>query len=424
MLASGELARSFALGFAFDLAAAAYALAPLVLWLALAPDRLARTLAYRRPLLRRVRAALLRTAASRRRGMAVLGRIRRALQLHRRRLPALHPRGPRQHLGELPGRPRALGALALLAAALTALAARGCGARPPRRSPGARRSRCVAPGRWRCRRHHCARRQRPEEPFDDDAANELAGNGLYEFFAANRRNELSFERTTRRCRCPRRSRWCARALAAQSVDGRRAHERVRRAPERQLNVVLVSVESLGAEFLGAYGDPRGLTPNLDRLARESLCSRSVYATGNRTVRGLEALSLALPPTPGHSIVRRPNNGVLFSLGSVFEDKGYGGALRLRRLRLLRQHERVLRRQRLPRRSTAATSRGADRVREHLGRGRRASVRPGARRDRPRAGGAAAAAVLRARDDDEQPPPVHVSRRAASTSRRAPAATAR
>jgi phosphoglycerol transferase MdoB-like AlkP superfamily enzyme len=85
----------------------------------------------------------------------------------------------------------------------------------------------------------------------------------------------------------------------------------------------VSVESLGAEFLGAYGDPRGLTPNLDRLARESLWFSRVYATGNRTVRGLEALALALPPTPGQSIVRRPHNETLFSLGSVFEDKGYG-----------------------------------------------------------------------------------------------------
>jgi len=86
--------------------------------------------------------------------------------------------------------------------------------------------------------------------------------------------------------------------------------------------VLISVESLGAEFLGAYGDTRGLTPNLDRLARESLWFSKVYAAGNRTVRGLEALSLALPPTPGQSIVRRPNNEDLFSLGSVLEDKDY------------------------------------------------------------------------------------------------------
>ena len=38
------------------------------------------------------------------------------------------------------------------------------------------------------------------------------------------------------------------------------------------------------------------------------------------MRGLEALSLALPPTPGQSIVRRPKNENLFSIGSVFADK--------------------------------------------------------------------------------------------------------
>ena len=46
-LGAADLARSFAYGFAFDTVAAAYAVTPLVLWLALAPGRLARTRAYR-----------------------------------------------------------------------------------------------------------------------------------------------------------------------------------------------------------------------------------------------------------------------------------------------------------------------------------------------------------------------------------------
>jgi phosphoglycerol transferase MdoB-like AlkP superfamily enzyme len=112
-----------------------------------------------------------------------------------------------------------------------------------------------------------------------------------------------------------------RALGAQG-EGVERHV-VSGAPEKRLNVVLVSIESLGAEFLASYGNSKGLTPNLDRLARDSLWFSNVYATGNRTVRGLEALSLALPPTPGQSIVRRPHNEALFSFGSVFEDKGYG-----------------------------------------------------------------------------------------------------
>jgi phosphoglycerol transferase MdoB-like AlkP superfamily enzyme len=49
---------------------------------------------------------------------------------------------------------------------------------------------------------------------------------------------------------------------------------------------------------------------------------NVFATGNRTVRGLEALSLSIPPTPGQSIVKRPGNQHLATLGAVFEDAGY------------------------------------------------------------------------------------------------------
>jgi len=160
-----------------------------------------------------------------------------------------------------------------------------------------------------------------------DTANELAGDGLYEFFSALRRNELSFERYYPTLPLPD-----AMATVRDSFPGTqwvdaegRSTERLvpGRGGERRLNVILVSVESLGAEFLGAYGDRRGLTPNLDHLATESLWFSRVYATGNRTVRGLEALSLSLPPTPGQSIVRRPHNERLFSLGGVFEDKGYG-----------------------------------------------------------------------------------------------------
>ena len=153
-----------------------------------------------------------------------------------------------------------------------------------------------------------------------DAANELAGNGLYEWFAANYRNELRYDRHYATIPIEE-----AMALVRESLGahGAGVERHVRpQGPERRLNVVLISVESLGAEFLGSYGNAHALTPNLDRLAQQSLWFSRVYATGNRTVRGLEALSLALPPTPGQSIVRRPNNDTLFSLGSVFEDKGY------------------------------------------------------------------------------------------------------
>jgi phosphoglycerol transferase MdoB-like AlkP superfamily enzyme len=80
-------------------------------------------------------------------------------------------------------------------------------------------------------------------------------------------------------------------------------------------VVLILVESLSARFLGAFGNPDGLTPNLDRLAHEGMLFTDLRATGTRTVRGLEAVSLSVPPTPGYSIVKRQQRS-LFSLGTV------------------------------------------------------------------------------------------------------------
>ena len=40
------------------------------------------------------------------------------------------------------------------------------------------------------------------------------------------------------------------------------------------------------------------------------------------MRGLEALTLGIPPTAGSAVVRRPNNSGLFSLASVLNRKGY------------------------------------------------------------------------------------------------------
>jgi phosphoglycerol transferase MdoB-like AlkP superfamily enzyme len=71
-----------------------------------------------------------------------------------------------------------------------------------------------------------------------------------------------------------------------------------------------------------FGNTQGITPRLDALAARGLLLTNLYATGTRTVRGLEALALAVPPTPGQSIVKRPNNDHLFSLGAVFKSKGY------------------------------------------------------------------------------------------------------
>ena len=63
-------------------------------------------------------------------------------------------------------------------------------------------------------------------------------------------------------------------------------------------------------------------PVLDSLYKLGLAFDRVYATGNRTVRGLEAVTLSLPPCPGQSIIKRPNNAGMHSTGALLREKGY------------------------------------------------------------------------------------------------------
>ncbi|MCS3867312.1 glucan phosphoethanolaminetransferase (alkaline phosphatase superfamily) [Chryseobacterium ginsenosidimutans] len=52
-------------------------------------------------------------------------------------------------------------------------------------------------------------------------------------------------------------------------------------PELKKNVVLISIESLSADFLEHYGNTQKITPFLDSLADRSLMFTDLYATGNR-----------------------------------------------------------------------------------------------------------------------------------------------
>lgn len=159
-------------------------------------------------------------------------------------------------------------------------------------------------------------------------ANELAGNGMYELFAAYRNNELDYNQFYTKLDEQQASseiRSLVKTPESRFVGNQRfsiERDVIHTGPELRKNIVLISVESLSADFLGSFGNTQGITPFLDSLADQSLLFTNLYATGTRTVRGLEALSICTPPTPGQSIVRRPHNEGLFSMGSVLRKKGY------------------------------------------------------------------------------------------------------
>jgi phosphoglycerol transferase MdoB-like AlkP superfamily enzyme len=74
--------------------------------------------------------------------------------------------------------------------------------------------------------------------------------------------------------------------------------------------------------MGKFGNRQNITPNLDKLADNSIFFTNLYAVGTRTVRGLEAITLSVPPSPGSSIIRRPNNQSLFNISTIFNNQGY------------------------------------------------------------------------------------------------------
>ncbi|HRK53610.1 MAG TPA: LTA synthase family protein [Cyclobacteriaceae bacterium] len=159
-------------------------------------------------------------------------------------------------------------------------------------------------------------------------ANELAGNGLYELFAAYLNNELDYDQFYQRMdedKAFQQVRQLLKTKESHFIDSSSfslQRRIVANGPELKKNVILISVESFSADFMKSFGNEENITPFLDSLALHSRLYTKLYATGTRTVRGLEALSLCVPPTPGQSIVRRPNNENLFTLGRVFKEKGY------------------------------------------------------------------------------------------------------
>ena len=161
-------------------------------------------------------------------------------------------------------------------------------------------------------------------------ANELSGNGLFTIAAAQRRNELDYDKFYRTMPQAQAN----TALVAMGVkrtslgDARKADlsdepaTNVTPFSSKPKNIVMISVESLSAEFMDSYGGTKGLTPEMDKLGKAGMKFDRLFATGTRTVRGLEALSLGTPPIPGQAIVRRPAHDHLSTMGELLKYQGF------------------------------------------------------------------------------------------------------
>jgi len=164
--------------------------------------------------------------------------------------------------------------------------------------------------------------------FENNYNRELAKSGLWSLFAAFRNNELDY--TQFYATLPDDEAFAQLRLELVedgSILLRPAERDTLRyvsntGPEVHPNVIQITVESLSADFLSLFNKESTLSPHLEAIAAKSLTFDNFYATGTRTDRGMEALTLSLPPTPGRSMIKRPRNEDMFTLGSVFQSKGY------------------------------------------------------------------------------------------------------
>ncbi|ABQ06071.1 MULTISPECIES: LTA synthase family protein [Flavobacterium] len=157
---------------------------------------------------------------------------------------------------------------------------------------------------------------------------EISKSGIYSFFAAFRNNQMKYEQFYTSIENDRAFRIVKSKLADSTVSfattGYSIHRSIKDAqsPLQRSNVVFILMESFSADFMAEFGNRQNLTPFLDSLAQKSVFFTNMYATGTRTVRGMEALTLCIPPTPGQSIVKRPENQDLYTISNVFSSKNY------------------------------------------------------------------------------------------------------
>lgn len=150
--------------------------------------------------------------------------------------------------------------------------------------------------------------------------NELQANGVYRFFEAFMKNNIDYKQFY-----PTLDDDDAKQLIYAEYGSTEDNCRVERGDsvEQRPNIVLITIESMSASFLERYGNTQHLTPNLDTLCRRGIVFDNLFATGNRTVRGLEAVTLSLPPCPGQSIIKREDHANMHSTARMLkEQKGY------------------------------------------------------------------------------------------------------
>jgi len=92
---------------------------------------------------------------------------------------------------------------------------------------------------------------------------------------------------------------------------------------RNLNVVIIILESFGKEYIGSLNHGKGYTPFLDSLAGESLVFSNAFANGKRSIEGIPSIVAGIPSLMSDPFIASAYSGnSISSLASLLKRKGY------------------------------------------------------------------------------------------------------
>jgi phosphoglycerol transferase MdoB-like AlkP superfamily enzyme len=82
-------------------------------------------------------------------------------------------------------------------------------------------------------------------------------------------------------------------------------KKILRSDLAQPNILIITYESLTAKVIEKLGGEKGITPNFDNLTKEGVLFSNIYASGDRTDRGLVAVLSGYPAIPRANVMEIP-----------------------------------------------------------------------------------------------------------------------
>ena len=90
--------------------------------------------------------------------------------------------------------------------------------------------------------------------------------------------------------------------------------------EKKPNLILITIDDLRADFVGFLNSQKNITPNLDKLAKESLIFKNAFSVGPMTPHSFPAILTSTYPLDFHGPKKIERPRILIS--EVFQNQGY------------------------------------------------------------------------------------------------------